>query len=464
MNEPPKTKSGWRVIRRILIGLAVLATLIAIFYTEEDWRGKRAWENCKRNFEAQGENLDWNAYISPPVPDDQNFFKAPKMQWFVRNTTGVTNELSNLITNTQNTATITDKTVAANFLAWSDQFESDFDLMREALKRPDTRMEGDYTVPSEIPIVNFIHIRAVAQVLAQRAKCYLLLGEPEKALSEVTLLNDSRRMLEHLPTGQPMTLVDAMVNVAVTGLYVDTITYGFQRGAWQEPQLAVIQEQLAQINLAPLVARAFGLESVAMPRTIEKSYFVTNPYFLPNETLWDRIKSIRFLLIPRGWFYQNIALIIRLAHEEEEGFDLTHNLVLPRKFADLNREITALSRHPGPYTFLAAEVLPNVSKAAQVLAHNQTKVNEAQITCALERFHQVYGTYPGSLDALVPHFIEVIPHDIIDGGPLIYHPTADRKFLLYSIGWDEKDDGGQKEKALANGQIDLASGDWVWEN
>ncbi|HXR03935.1 MAG TPA: hypothetical protein VN836_04425, partial [Verrucomicrobiae bacterium] len=76
MNKTPKTKSGWRISRRVLIALATLATLIAIFYTEEDWRGKRAWENCKRELEAKGAVLDWNAYIPPPVPDDQNFFKA----------------------------------------------------------------------------------------------------------------------------------------------------------------------------------------------------------------------------------------------------------------------------------------------------------------------------------------------------------------------------------------------------
>ena len=38
----------WRNLRRTLLGLAVLATSIALFYTEENWRGKRAWEHCER--------------------------------------------------------------------------------------------------------------------------------------------------------------------------------------------------------------------------------------------------------------------------------------------------------------------------------------------------------------------------------------------------------------------------------
>ena len=48
-----------------------------ILYTEEDWRGKRAWENYKHEWEAKGEKFDWQAFVPPSVPDDQNFFTAP---------------------------------------------------------------------------------------------------------------------------------------------------------------------------------------------------------------------------------------------------------------------------------------------------------------------------------------------------------------------------------------------------
>src|ERR1043166_4563011 len=82
-------KSVWRVF---LTGFIGLVSLIIFFYIAEDYRGKRAWENCKNELKAKGEVLDWNAYIPPPVPDDQNIFKAPKMQeWFVGRGT---NELS----------------------------------------------------------------------------------------------------------------------------------------------------------------------------------------------------------------------------------------------------------------------------------------------------------------------------------------------------------------------------------
>src|ERR1017187_1425692 len=99
-------------------------------------------------------------------------------------------------------------------------------------------------------------MRSVAQVLAQRTKCYLLLGQPEKALHEITLLDDSRRLLEAAPTGKPMTLVAAMINVAITGLYVETVADGLRKNAWQEPQLVALQKQFKEINLLPVVLEA----------------------------------------------------------------------------------------------------------------------------------------------------------------------------------------------------------------
>ena len=83
--QPLRTRFfSWRTLRRGLLVLAALITLVALFYTEENVRGKRAWEKCKRDLEAQGVVLNWDEYIPPPVPDDQNFFKAPKMrEWFV---------------------------------------------------------------------------------------------------------------------------------------------------------------------------------------------------------------------------------------------------------------------------------------------------------------------------------------------------------------------------------------------
>ncbi len=67
----------WRNVRRLLIGIGCFAALIALFYVEEDLRGKWAWEKFKREWEAKGEKFDFASLVPPTVPDDQNFALTP---------------------------------------------------------------------------------------------------------------------------------------------------------------------------------------------------------------------------------------------------------------------------------------------------------------------------------------------------------------------------------------------------
>src|SRR5277367_1685319 len=53
------------------------ATLIILFYAEEDWRGARMWAATKAEWEAKGESFDYNKFIPAPIPDDQNLGAIP---------------------------------------------------------------------------------------------------------------------------------------------------------------------------------------------------------------------------------------------------------------------------------------------------------------------------------------------------------------------------------------------------
>ena len=78
---------SWRGVRRILIVLAWTATILALLYGEENWRGWRAWSKYRQAAEARGEQLDYTAFIPKPIPDEQNFAATPFIQsWFVRGT------------------------------------------------------------------------------------------------------------------------------------------------------------------------------------------------------------------------------------------------------------------------------------------------------------------------------------------------------------------------------------------
>jgi hypothetical protein len=70
-----------------------------------------------------------------------------------------------------------------------------------------------------------------------------------------------------------------------------------------------------------------------------------------------------------------------------------------------------------------------------------------------------------TLDALVPEFLPSLPRDFMDGQTLRYRLNHGGSFLLYSVGDDTHDDGGDAspKNTQRAGPGSVWSGrDWVW--
>ena len=98
---------------------------------------------------------------------------------------------------------------------------------------------------------------------------------------------------------------------------------------------------------------------------------------------------------------------------------------------------------------------PNFYKAMQTTARNQAGARLARIACALERYRLSHHEYPKTLEALAPRYIESLPRDPIGNQPFKYR-NAGEEFVLYSVGWNERDDNGTRGESFAQG-------DWVWD-
>ncbi len=107
-------------------------------------------------------------------------------------------------------------------------------------------------------------------------------------------------------------------------------------------------------------------------------------------------------------------------------------------------------------------MLPNLLNLYQKSAVAQTGVDQTILACALERYRAVNGRFPETFGALVPQFIDKVPTDVCNGQPLKYRLEGDGRFILYSVGWNEKDDGGTVVLEKGSQALDLNQGDWVW--
>lgn len=97
----------------------------------------------------------------------------------------------------------------------------------------------------------------------------------------------------------------------------------------------------------------------------------------------------------------------------------------------------------------------------RVLTEEAKKQLAAQ-AIALKRCQLKYGKYPPDLTTLVPEFLPEVLRDPFDGQPLRYRLNPDGTFVLYSIGCDGKDDGGDATEVEKSQGGFVQDRDIVW--
>ena len=87
---------------------------------------------------------------------------------------------------------------------------------------------------------------------------------------------------------------------------------------------------------------------------------------------------------------------------------------------------------------------------------SQTRMRLLVCDLAIRLYRQEEGADPEELADLVPEYLPAVPEDPFSGRPLVYRRT-ETGYLLYSVGPDETDNGG--EVFYSDGYLGLISGD-----
>ena len=491
-----------------MVGLAALATLIGLVCAEENWRGKRAWEKYKHELEAQGEKLDWKDYLPPPVPDEQNFamtpFLAPlfdfnpeprqegQSRW--RDTNGfnracsLAGDLANLdlptaerqpnptwprmtdlpawalaLSLTTNQApgaaapSLTRAEAAAEVLRALEKYTPVLEELRSASQRPHARFNiryGEGLIP-DIVLPHLAVVKHTCLLFCLRASAELALDQTDQAWSDTRMGLYLADTLKDEPF-----LISKLVQLALVQLSLRPIREGLAEHKWSDAQLVEMEQRLGKINLLADAAmrgeRAMSIGIIDQLRNLGILFLEDPPRRPP---VWSR-------LLLGGFFYQNQLSIARMYQQFfVPVVDAANQRIYPSRTVENDAALAnALAGGFRPNNHFARMLLPGTTGGGTKFAFGQTRVNEAIVACALERYRLAQGQFPESMEPLSPRFLQKMPHDIITGAPLIYRRTPDGQFILYSVGWNEKDDGGTVVLTQAKQpSADLRQGDWVWQ-
>ncbi len=512
---------SWRTARHAVIGLAVLVTLIALFYTEENIRGKRAWDRYRREAKARGEQLDLNAFIPKPIPDDQNFAATPLIKsWFIRSNYGWKSDFYEQAEHhidppeAKRDASIRhffdlvawsrafDVVRAGKMTGWQNfasnklDFESrakaaplvleglktnevSFAELRAASQRPFSHYPVNYNVedPAEILLPHLNKVRGSCRRLELKACAELAAGQSEAALEDVKLIF---RLADSL--NEESFLISYLVRIACVQTAIQPIWEGLAERAWSDSQLQELQARLQSYNLVadlkwPLDGeRAAGIAIIdfAGKRGIGTLLELLGP---GQPTPIDKnVANFFGRIIPSGWWRLEQFNYCRLLELQMAGtYDGASKQVYPDRIQSNAQELerALAGRYPIDtilihHRLMSTILLPALGKIPIKAAVAQTAANQAILACALERYRLANGQFPDALDALVPRFISQLSHDAITGEPYKYRLTQDGQFVLYSAGWSEKDQGGGSGNENSFGKFiknlfDRREGDGVWQ-
>ncbi len=500
----PKPGRLVRILRRTLFVLACLVTLIAILYAEEDWRGKRAWDKFRTEWEAKGEKFDLKSFVPPAVPDDENFAMTPFLaplfdcnpqplapDQSIYRDTNAANRAINFANDLHwpDSPAIWAKSEPVDLPAWAvaflgksnappggaaslarpgaaaivmkglEKYQPVLDEIQAATRRPYSRFNINYNseIPAAIMLPHLAVMKSLSRLFLLRASAELALGRNDAAFTDVK----TGLYLSGTMKSEPF-LISGLVRIAIIQLALPCIWEGLAAHQWTDAQLAEFEKELGGIDLlAEYETQIRGERALANGNIdyLRRSRRI-NDFF--NDAGHSSVNLGG--LLPDGWFYQNELVINRMNLELFIPLaDPANHRVLVDKVVNEDSSLTRelFSGFP-PYKILGRLLLPSLNRLVTKYAYAQANLDLATVACALERYHLANGQYPDTLVALVPKCIAKIPNDVITGDPLKYRRTDDGQFLLYSVGWNGTDDGGKAGFKPDGKGVEMTQGDWIW--
>ena len=292
----------------------------------------------------------------------------------------------------------------------------------------------------------------------------LHLGDPHAAMPELLAEVRLPRLL-----AEDRLLISELVRIAIGAVAKLDTWEALQAGGWTDKDLERLQDAWRETEFAASMARSLEGErlfsdiasemmrdsneyTIACLSWVEGFSKLTQPFDVGAEehTVWDQVTGfLKKQVYCRVWRFA-------WSHQDQRrSLDTMQRLITATRATTTNKSAEALQ---GLIAQIESEVysrnyydrlrFPNAESltitASSVSKAMRAETDRSLTICAiaLKRYALRHGKLPASLDVLAPEFLPAVPVDYMDGKPLRYRLNADGSFLLYSVGENLTDDGG----------------------
>ncbi len=342
------------------------------------------------------------------------------------------------------------------------------DLRVETGSRPGCRFRRDYTsLPSSDRSLNPVtSLILLAKVINLHALVALREDRSYLAFKDILVV----LKIDGAVSREPI-LISGLVAIGDEAIIASALREGLRSHVWSNTQIASLQQELRKIDFladGQLCLRAGAIDFMvpvleSMQENADPGDLMRRVFTKEKIDLGPLIRVKPGNVTPIGWYDRGKAKAVSILYQAaREGIDPDKRRASPAVTRDLKKKVEDFRRYDVADMLIkiwAGPVLNSISK----FACGQARLDMAILACGLERYRMLHGTFPNSLEALKPYLPGDIPHDPMSGEPYRYQLRKDGTYLLYSIGWDLKDDGGllvyRKDQPEF---LDTEQGDWVW--
>jgi hypothetical protein len=343
--------------------------------------------------------------------------------------------------------------------------ESALEQVRQALAVPDFAFNLDYRQMASLLIPHLARVKGIAQWLSTAVMVNLHEGWLTNACDNLLALAALASKNQH-----ESLMISELVRVAITAIALNTTWEALQCSGWTDEQLRDLQSAWqsvdfwSQAEAALAMERPFGEHGYAAGR---QSYAAINftggstssglseLTQMGKEVLDNPTQGFRSFLhrYPGYWgwkFWQSYDDELESFEAVQAGLEAIRltkkenvaGFVLVEFEQRAARMREARPRTGRWFSQAMPEILQRFLFRIRGVEIQRSLVVAA---IALERYKLKHSAYPAEFSALWPEFAAGPFRDPIDGKPLHYRLNPDGSFVLYSVGENGVDDGGNPE-------------------
>ncbi|HTR41043.1 MAG TPA: hypothetical protein VMH87_05460 [Pseudomonadales bacterium] len=495
-------KRRWKILVVLAAALAVACLIGVVRHYQLRW----ATEAYIAQLKAQGEPMDLAQVLPPPVPPEQNSADTMRraaalmksnQEWWGTNSVGPMGMVAPGKAKVAWWQPDVRSSLSTN--SWLEvgsvlaEDKESLSLLHQIFNKPNLDFQINYKagfVDFSITNLTLMESKRASQLLSGATIYDLHSGD---AASAVENIRTALAIIQALR--QERYVITELVRMAMANIMVSANWELLQATNLSEQQLSDLQTGWANLDFIQSGVNALEMERASGQVTTAKwrrsnEDLISSVYLTPKAranlgmeplTAWDKVKiKPRIILWRYWWSYpdelrqikgsQVLIDTMRAAQTNgsfEEAIENQSKSLDELGITGLDDEFPSLFGGDPNFHSMLSEGITSLSGVARRMMAAETAKRTMITAIALKRYQLKHGNYPPDLKVLVPEFLTAVPLDPVDGQPLRYRLNSDGTFLLYSIGPNGKDDGGnpQLEQDIEGSNfywLGPHALDWVW--